>query len=432
MGHNGSGKSTLLKLIGGILKPTEGTVKVRGRIASLLELGAGMHPELTGRENVYMNGAILGMSKAELRRRFDDIVGFAELEQFIDQQVKHYSSGMFVRLGFSVAVNVEPDVLLVDEVLAVGDENFQRKCLERVRRFQRQGRTIIVVSHSADQIRQICDQVAVLDHGEVVAYDEPAKAIRVFREHLLDDELERRAHDSETEGEPSTDEQPSLAAEEPLDEASAYRAHGSRQEAKRNFQQYVVLCLFFVQLRLEVALGLLAAAVCPVGGRLVEGLLGGQAGLSVRRGLAIGLAVVGLALPLVGEEVLAEAADRLARRRRRRPRRGRARPPGRRSGASGRRRARRPRSCGPRAGSGAPGRGTCAGRSRRRRPGPRRRAGCRVDVDGDREAQPHVHARRVVLDLVVDELLELGELDDVVEAAPSARPSTCPRMAPLR
>jgi ABC-2 type transport system ATP-binding protein len=145
MGHNGSGKSTLLKLIGGILKPTEGTVKVRGRIASLLELGAGMHPELTGRENVYMNGAILGMSKADLRRRFDEIVAFAELEQFIDQQVKHYSSGMFVRLGFSVAVNVEPDVLLVDEVLAVGDENFQRKCLERVRRFQRQGRTIIVV-----------------------------------------------------------------------------------------------------------------------------------------------------------------------------------------------------------------------------------------------------------------------------------------------
>ena len=236
MGHNGSGKSTLLKLIGGILKPTAGTVKVRGRMASLLELGAGMHPELTGRENVYMNGAILGMSKAELRRRFDDIVAFAELEQFIDQQVKHYSSGMFVRLGFSVAVNVEPDVLLVDEVLAVGDENFQRKCLERVRRFQRQGRTIIVVSHSADQIRQICDQVAVLDHGEVVAFDEPAKAIRVFREHLLDDELERRAHDSETEGEPSPDEQPSLAAEESLDEASAYRAHGSRQEAKRNFR----------------------------------------------------------------------------------------------------------------------------------------------------------------------------------------------------
>ena len=150
--------------------------------------------------------------------------------------MKHYSSGMYVRLGFAVAVNVEPDILLVDEVLAVGDENFQRKCLDRVRHFQRQGRTIIVVSHSADQIRQICDQVAVLDHGEVVAYDEPAKAIRVFREHLLDDELERRARDSETADEPLPDEQPSLATEEPLDEASAYRAHGSRQEAKRNFR----------------------------------------------------------------------------------------------------------------------------------------------------------------------------------------------------
>jgi ABC-type polysaccharide/polyol phosphate transport system ATPase subunit len=235
MGHNGSGKSTLLKLVGGILKPTTGTVRVQGRIASLLELGAGMHPELTGRENVFMNGAILGMPKRELQRRFDDIVEFAELEQFIDQQVKHYSSGMFVRLGFSVAVNVDPDVLLVDEVLAVGDENFQRKCLDRVRRFQRQGRTIVVVSHSADQIRQICDQVAVIDHGQLVALDEPAVAIRVFREHLLEDELERRAR-AESSEDPTLATEPQPAVTVALDGVSAVAAHGAAQEAKRNLR----------------------------------------------------------------------------------------------------------------------------------------------------------------------------------------------------
>jgi ABC-type polysaccharide/polyol phosphate transport system ATPase subunit len=234
MGRNGSGKSTLLKLVGGILKPTAGTVRVQGRIASLLELGAGMHPELTGRENIFMNGAILGMPKRELERRFDEIVEFAELEQFIDQQVKHYSSGMFIRLGFSVAVNVEPDLLLVDEVLAVGDENFQRKCLERVRRFQRDGRTIVVVSHSADQIRQICDQVAVIDHGNLVALDDPAVAIRVFREHLLEDELDRRAR-SEAEERPSQ----SLASEDivdRVDEPVSAATHGAAQEAKRNLR----------------------------------------------------------------------------------------------------------------------------------------------------------------------------------------------------
>jgi ABC-2 type transport system ATP-binding protein len=234
MGHNGSGKSTLLKLVGGILKPTTGVVRVQGRIASLLELGAGMHPELTGRENIFMNGAILGMSKRELQRRFDEIVEFAELEQFIDQQVKHYSSGMFVRLGFSVAVNVDPDVLLVDEVLAVGDESFQRKCLDRVRRFQRQGRTIIVVSHSADQIRQICDQVAVIDHGSLVALDEPALAIRVFREHLLEDELERRSRTEEEEG--TLARSADTVAAGPMDELSAVGAHGAAQEAKRNLR----------------------------------------------------------------------------------------------------------------------------------------------------------------------------------------------------
>ena len=184
LGHNGSGKSTLLKCIAGILRPTSGEIVTRGRVAALLELGAGFQAELTGRENVYLNGAILGMSRKELARRFDDIVGFAELDQFIDTQVRFYSSGMYIRLGFAIAVNVEPDILLVDEVLAVGDESFQRKCLDRVEQFQREGRTIVVVSHAPDLVRRICQSATVLDHGQVVASGDPVEAVKVFREHL--------------------------------------------------------------------------------------------------------------------------------------------------------------------------------------------------------------------------------------------------------
>jgi ABC-type polysaccharide/polyol phosphate transport system ATPase subunit len=185
LGHNGSGKSTLLKCIGGILRPTSGEIRRRGRLASLLELGAGFHPDLTGRENVYLNGSILGLSKRDIDARFDDIVAFAELEKFIDGPVKHYSSGMYVRLGFAVATNVDPDVLLIDEVLAVGDENFQRKCLDRIRQFQQDGKTIAFVTHAADLVRQICDKAVVLDEGEMVIHAEPSEAVRVFREHLL-------------------------------------------------------------------------------------------------------------------------------------------------------------------------------------------------------------------------------------------------------
>jgi ABC-2 type transport system ATP-binding protein len=241
LGHNGSGKSTLLKCIAGILKPTEGQALTKGRIASLLELGAGFHPELTGRENVFVNASFLGIASKEIERRFDDIVEFAELEQFIDQQVKYYSSGMFVRLGFSVAVNVDPDILLVDEVLAVGDENFQRKCLEKVRAFQREGRTILVVSHAADLMRQVADKVAVLDHGHLVAFDEPGPAIRVFREHLLEGQLERKAIEEERRrsaaavatAETGIEEPP---APEPVLDVPPSLAHGAAQEAKRTLQ----------------------------------------------------------------------------------------------------------------------------------------------------------------------------------------------------
>jgi ABC-type polysaccharide/polyol phosphate transport system ATPase subunit len=181
VGANGSGKTTLLKIIGGILRPSEGRVMTQGRIAALLELGAGFHPELTGRENVYLNASLLGLTKKETDRHFDDIVAFAELEDFIDNQVKHYSSGMFVRLGFAVAVHVDPSILLVDEVLAVGDEAFQRKCLARVREFQREGRTIVFVTHAMQLVARICDDAVLLDRGRVLASGNVHDVIKEYR-----------------------------------------------------------------------------------------------------------------------------------------------------------------------------------------------------------------------------------------------------------
>jgi len=185
LGRNGSGKSTLLKCIAGILKPTAGEIRVRGSLAAMLELGAGFQQDLSGRDNIFLNGSLLGLSRPEIEKRFDAIVAFAELEDFIDNQVKFYSSGMYVRLGFAVAVNVEPDVLLVDEVLAVGDAAFQRKCLDHVKRFQREGRTIVVVSHGTEAMRQNCQRVMVMNHGKVITVDLPGEGIRVFLADLL-------------------------------------------------------------------------------------------------------------------------------------------------------------------------------------------------------------------------------------------------------
>lgn len=182
VGHNGSGKSTLLKVIGGIIRPTSGRVMRRGRLAALLELGAGFHPDLTGRENVYLNASILGLSRQEIDRSFDSIVSFSGIEEFIDTQVKFYSSGMYVRLAFAVAIHVDPDTLLVDEVLAVGDEPFQRKCMDKIAEFQAQGRTIVFVSHSADQISRLCDRVVVLNHGSMAFDGEPGEGLKVLRD----------------------------------------------------------------------------------------------------------------------------------------------------------------------------------------------------------------------------------------------------------
>jgi len=184
LGPNGSGKSTLLKAIGGILEPTSGTIERRGRLAALIELGAGMHPDLTGRENVYLNAAILGLSREDAEARFDDIMRFSAIGDFIDTQVKFYSSGMYVRLAFAVAINTDPDVLLVDEVLAVGDEQFQKKCLDKIREFQEQGRTIILVSHSLGQVQELCDSAVVMHHGEVKFQGSARLAVKNFREIL--------------------------------------------------------------------------------------------------------------------------------------------------------------------------------------------------------------------------------------------------------
>ncbi len=176
VGPNGSGKSTFLKLAGGILRPTSGVVEVEGRVTALIELGAGFHPEITGRENVLINGMLLGLSRAEVEERMEDIVGFARIGGFIDQPVKTYSSGMYVRLGFAVAVAVDPDVLLIDEVLSVGDESFHRRCLERLARMRQQGVTMVLVSHDLDLVSEFADRAVYLDEGRIVA-EGPADTI---------------------------------------------------------------------------------------------------------------------------------------------------------------------------------------------------------------------------------------------------------------
>ncbi len=184
IGTNGSGKSTLLKLITRILEPTRGTVVVEGKVSALIELGAGFHPDLTGRENIYLNGSILGLGRREMDRRFDEIVSFSELERFIDTPVKHYSSGMYARLGFSVAISVDPDVLIIDEVLSVGDEAFQRKCLDRISSLRRKGTTIIFVTHDLATVERLCDRVIWLREGIVEAVGSATTTIGHYLEAL--------------------------------------------------------------------------------------------------------------------------------------------------------------------------------------------------------------------------------------------------------
>jgi ABC-type polysaccharide/polyol phosphate transport system ATPase subunit len=180
IGRNGSGKSTALKVVAGITKPTAGTVRVEGRVSALIELGAGFHPEISGRENVFINGIMLGLSKREVAHRFDAIVEFAELEDFIDAPVKSYSSGMYMRLGFAVAIHVDPDVLLVDEVLAVGDEGFTHKCLDKFAEFRRRGKTILLVTHSLNLVERFCDEALWLDGGRARLTGDPRRVVGAY------------------------------------------------------------------------------------------------------------------------------------------------------------------------------------------------------------------------------------------------------------
>jgi ABC-type polysaccharide/polyol phosphate transport system ATPase subunit len=184
IGSNGSGKSTLLKCLAKIYYPEKGNISAQGKVAALLEVGSGFHPELSGRENVYLNGSILGMSKKEVTRKFDEIVDFSGVEQFIDQPVKNYSSGMYVRLGFAVAINVDPEILVVDEVLAVGDAEFQAKCVQKFADLKNEGKTVILVTHDMSTVSAMCDQVAWLNHGDLIAVGAAEPTIKSYLDSL--------------------------------------------------------------------------------------------------------------------------------------------------------------------------------------------------------------------------------------------------------
>ena len=242
VGENGAGKSTILKLICRILQPTAGEVRTSGQLASLLELGAGFHPDLTGRENIYLYGSILGLKRQETRARVDSIVDFAEVHRFIDVPLRHYSSGMQMRLGFAVATTLDPDILLIDEVLAVGDEAFQKKCLERIARFQRDGKTIVYVSHDLDTVKRICHRAVWLEDGYLVADGPSQDVVDRYRQRTWEREEERlleeeggaghevarspNAHAGVLEQAEGTAESPDGQEESDADDASTYRGTG--------------------------------------------------------------------------------------------------------------------------------------------------------------------------------------------------------------
>lgn len=184
IGQNGAGKSTLLKCLARILYPDSGSITANGRVASLLEVGSGFHPELSGRENIFLNGSILGMSKKDLTRKFDDIVDFSGVRKFIDQPVKNYSSGMYVRLGFSIAINVEPDILVVDEILSVGDAAFKKKCATKFEELKQAGKTVIMVTHSMGSLKSMCDQAAWINHGKLVTMGDAPTVIAAYEKSV--------------------------------------------------------------------------------------------------------------------------------------------------------------------------------------------------------------------------------------------------------
>ncbi len=233
IGRNGSGKSTLLKLLAGILRPDSGRIQVNGRVSALLELGAGFHPEFSGRENVFISGTILGLSKKEMRRRFDEIVRFAELEAFIDEPVRTYSSGMYMRLGFAVAVHTDPDILLIDEILAVGDEAFQKRCSQKIAEFQRKGKTIVIVSHDLSAVEQWCEEAIWLDEGIVRGRGAPKQVIDLYLQALAGREGGAGGPDQVIEGLVEVSEAVAVnngGREEPLEETAQEAKGGDSDE----------------------------------------------------------------------------------------------------------------------------------------------------------------------------------------------------------
>jgi ABC-type polysaccharide/polyol phosphate transport system ATPase subunit len=231
IGENGSGKSTLLKLLAGITRPTRGTLDVQGRVSALIELGAGFHPEISGRENVAINGIMLGLTRREVAERFEDIVAFAELERFIDAPVKTYSSGMYARLGFAVAIHVDPDVLLIDEVLAVGDEAFTRKCLDKIGEFRRRGKTILIVSHSLGLMEKMCDDVLWLRQGRVADGGDPKRVVDAYLTYVAGGEeaLLAREHGQAPAEDPAASASPSAPGEEATSPGYREGRWGSRE-----------------------------------------------------------------------------------------------------------------------------------------------------------------------------------------------------------
>ncbi len=203
IGQNGSGKSTLLKLLSGIIYPDEGTIEINGRISSLLELGAGFHPDFSGRENIYNNASIFGLCREEIDRRYNQIVDFSELEEFIDNPVRTYSSGMYMRLAFAVAINVDADILLIDEILAVGDANFQKKCMDKIKNLKREGKTIVIVTHDMGAVEKVCDQAAWLNDGSIIMIDKPRKVIDNYLLYMGEKDAKETAIVSNNEGEQS-------------------------------------------------------------------------------------------------------------------------------------------------------------------------------------------------------------------------------------
>lgn len=257
IGSNGSGKSTLLKCLAGILTPDAGTIKSHGRIVALLELGAGFHPELSGRENISLNGAILGMSKIELREKYDSIVEFAGLERFIDMPIKNYSSGMVVRLGFAIAINVDPDILIIDEVLSVGDEQFQKKCYEKIDEFCNSGKTVILVSHGLSMVEQLCDQVLWMESGDAKMIGETKKVVADYLQTNRSGVAELPTVNRETNGDGNTVRLTNVAISDAHEDNSGIFSSGSQFQIVIGLTNIDYVGSAYVQLKISTLNGTL-------------------------------------------------------------------------------------------------------------------------------------------------------------------------------